>query len=208
MRIAIAGIGTDVGKTIVSAILVKALDGDYWKPIQCGNLDNSDTMRVRHLVNDPKIVCHPESYRFQKPLSPHAAARLEGIAINPAHLTPPKTDRPLIIECAGGALVPYSQELLQTDHINTWDCSWVLVSKHYLGSINHTLLTLEALKSRGCRLSGIVFNGAENKDSEEVIMRHANCIGRLPMASNIDPEFITIHAKQWKHSLIRNLQTQ
>lgn len=198
MKIAVAGISTEVGKTFASAVLVKALQADYWKPVQSGNLDCCDTSRVKSLVVDPSPCCHPEAYRFRHPYSPHYAAALDQQTIDPVKLIPPLTSRPLVIECAGGLLAPFTNDCLQIDLFSQWSCRWVLVSKHYLGSINHTLLALEALCKRNCPLLGIVFTGQENPASEQVILKHANCpmIGRLSH-QHITPNTIARYASQW-----------
>src|ERR1700722_6811011 len=135
-RILVCGIGTSVGKTLVSAILVKALSAHYWKPIQSGHLEESDAQRVQQLV--PETVCYPETYRLHHPLSPHHAASLEGIEIDPAAFRVPNPPKPLVIEATGGILVPYRPDELLIDLYVQWDCEWVVVSRHYLGSINHT----------------------------------------------------------------------
>lgn len=208
--IIIAGIGADVGKTIVSAIVVKALCADYWKPIQCGNLEATDTMTIRSLVNLKDHFCRKEAYLFKHPVSPHHAAALEGRAIDRQNLIPKPSTKPLVIECAGGLLVPYSNTLLQIDALCGREYPLILVSRHYLGSINHTLLTLEALRSRGCILSGIVFNGTDRFGAEKVIAEYAQTpfIARLNDESNmIDPQhsrtIINRYAEKWKPELLR-----
>lgn len=211
VKIVVCGTGPDVGKTVVSAILVKALNASYWKPIQCGNLDASDSSTVDSLVQHHSSVCYPECYRFQHPLSPHHAARLENKCIDPNTIIPPQTELPLIIECAGGVLVPLTTSSLQLDLFSQWDCLWVLVSKLYLGSINHSLLTIEALKHRNVNLIGIIFNGDPNPDSENVILNYSNApmIGRLPAMSSINPKTINLLASSWKsHPCLASLLCQ
>lgn len=207
-NIIIAGIGTDVGKTIVSAIMVTALNADYWKPIQCGNLDASDSNLIKNLVTNQAGKCHTECYRLRAPLSPHHAARLEGFLIDPSKIIPPTTFHHLIIECAGGILVPLTDDVLQLNLFSQWQGSWILVSKHYLGSINHTLLSLEILRQRKVNLIGIVFNGHPNPDSERVIEQHAQVpfIGRLSLEQKITPPIIQQYAEKWKqHPYLMNL---
>ena len=160
-RILVCGIGTDVGKTVVSTVLVKAFGAHYWKPIQSGHLDESDTQQIKRFV--PEAVCYPEAYRLSHPLSPHHAAELDGIEINESDIQLPNSSSLLVIEATGGILVPYRSDRLFIDLYLKWDCEWIVVSRHYLGSINHTLLTLEALQRRGVRLRGIIFNGRDHR---------------------------------------------
>lgn len=171
-RFFITGIGTDVGKTIVSAILVEAFNADYWKPIQAGDLNNTDTMKVRSLISNAKSKFHPEAYQLTKQISPHAAAEADGIKINIDTLALPITSNSLIIEGAGGLMVPLNDEFLVIDLIQKLKAEVILVSNNYLGSINHTLLTVEALKNRNIPIAGIIFNGKPTKTSEEYILNY------------------------------------
>lgn len=166
----ITGIGTEIGKTIVSAIVTEALQADYWKPIQAGDLEYSDTHKVKELISNPQTVFHPNSFSLKTPMSPHAAAEIDGVEISAARIIEPHTQNDLVIEGAGGLLVPISDtetiaDLIKPDH------KVIFVSRHYLGSINHTLLTIEALKNRNLNCIGIIFNGMENKSTEEVIQK-------------------------------------
>jgi dethiobiotin synthetase len=169
----ITGIGTGVGKTIVSAILCEALQADYWKPVQCGNLDNTDSDTVRNLVSNNKTKIYKESYRLDTPASPHYAAAVENITLDPGKLVLPETDNQIIIEGAGGLMVPLNENFLMIDLIKKLNAEVILVSQNYLGSINHTLLSLETLKNRNIPVAGIVFNGEKNSSSENVIMKVA-----------------------------------
>ena len=176
-RIFITGIGTDVGKTLVSAITVDALGGDYWKPIQCGSLEDSDTEVVKRLSNNPASVFHPEAWTFRAALSPHAAAERERKEVVLDRLKAPETPRPLIIEGAGGLMVPLNSTHFVIDHIAALEASVILVSRHYLGSINHTLLSAEALRLRRIPVLGIIFNSGpgnsgSNAETEEIILSH------------------------------------
>jgi dethiobiotin synthetase len=171
-RFFVTGIGTDVGKTIASAILVESLHADYWKPIQAGDLDNTDTMKVRSLIGNTRSKFHPETYQLTKQMSPHAAAEADGIKINIDTLTLPITSNSLIIEGAGGLMVPLNDEFLVIDLIQKLKVEVILVSSNYLGSINHTLLTIEALKSRNIPIAGIIFNGKSARTSEEYILNY------------------------------------
>lgn len=168
----ISGIGTGIGKTVVSAILVEKLKADYWKPIQSGDLHDSDTKLVRSLVSNSESKFHPESYRLTQPFSPHKSAAIDGISIDPEKIILPKTENQVIIEGAGGLMVPLNQNFLMIDLIEKLDAEVVLVSKNYLGSINHTILSVEALNARKIKINKIVFCGERNKDSEEIIFNY------------------------------------
>lgn len=199
-KIIVAGSGTDVGKTIVSAILATLMDGDYWKPIQCGEEGCSDTAIMKQLLDTTRHQIYPSAYTFKAPLSPHHAARLEGVSINLDFIIPPKTIRPLIIEGVGGIFVPLTTNVLSIDLFKLWDCQWIVVSKHYLGSINHTLLTLDALKRQKIPVAGIIFNGEPNPDSEAAILEISQVplLGRLLPEPNIDLQTIQRYATQWQ----------
>lgn len=203
-RIVVAGIDTDVGKTVVSAVICKALQADYWKPVQCGCLEQSDGRTVGSLVDDPSLVQHPPAYALRLAASPHYAAALEHLEIDPGRIAVPPHRRPLVIECAGGLCVPYADNVLQVDLFSAWDCAWILVSQHYLGSINHSLLALEALKARQQHLAGIVFNGTPHEPSERVILRHvqAPMLGRLLPEASITAPVVNRYAQVWRSSLI------
>jgi dethiobiotin synthetase len=202
--IAVTGINTDVGKTVISAILVEALTADYWKPIQCGNLGCTDTQTVKKLVSQKLSLYHQEAYRLKECLSPHHAARLEGLEINAKRIECPLSNNPLVIEGAGGLMVPLNDNTLMIDLLALWNPKVILVSKHYLGSINHTLLSVEALKNRKMQIGGIIFNGQPNPDTEKVIAEMTNLpvIGRLELEKNIDPETIKRYASLWKQQLV------
>lgn len=165
----VTGIGTGVGKTYVSARLVEKLKADYWKPIQSGDLHHSDTDTVREFVTNPISKFHPEAYRLTQPFSPHKSAALDGIQIDIDQIILPETENLLIIEGAGGLLVPLNEKDLMIDLIQKFNADVILVVMHYLGSINHTLLSIEALKHRGIALKEIIFNGESDEWSEEII---------------------------------------
>ena len=165
----VAGIGTEVGKTIVSAIMVQRLKADYWKPVQAGSLDHSDTMTVQHLA-PCGVEFHPEAYRLKLAMSPHAAAEKEGVLIEQQHMTLPLTDNALVVELAGGLMAPLAPGLTNIDLLHDWKLPVVLVSSYYLGSINHTLLSIEALKRRHIPVLGLVFNGDPVESSRRVIL--------------------------------------
>jgi len=190
----VSGIGTGVGKTLVAAMLTEKLKADYWKPVQAGNLDNSDTDIVRTLVANNKSFFHPETFRLTNPMSPHAAAEKDGIEIKLRNFIIPETINDLVIEGAGGLLVPLSNELLVIDLIQYLNAEVVLVSQNYLGSINHTLLSAEALKARNIKVKGIVFNGEPYPQGEDVILRHTGfrCLARIPQMKEISLESIKL----------------
>lgn len=202
MKIAVAGINTDAGKTIVSAILAEKFNADYWKPIQAGSLDSSDTHTIKKLT-DGKVVCHPEAYRLNTPASPHYAALKENRQIIVDTIVPPETSRPLIIELAGGVLSPLNESLTQLDCYAKWNCRWIIVSKHYLGSINHTLMTYECLKQKKLDVAGIIFNGIDSAATEDFILNYTGipCLGRLQEEPHLDNKIIQRYAAQWQFQL-------
>lgn len=177
-NIVVTGIGTDVGKTIVSAILASALNADYWKPIQSGLPKDSEIIQM---LLGKRITIHPEAVSLKAPLSPHHAAKLENQKIDIAQITLPQTKRTLIIEGAGGIFVPLNPKMLLIDLLSQWECGWIVVSRHYLGSINHTLLTIDALKKRNIPICGIIFNGNPCPETESAILdfTQAPLIARL-----------------------------
>lgn len=179
----VVGISTEVGKTIVSAILTEAFQADYWKPIQSGDLENSDTDKVKRLISSTHTVFHPNSYGLHTPASPHLSAQLDGVRIELSKIVRPETNNTLVIEAAGGLYVPLNKKDMMLDLIHPTD-KVILVSRHYLGSINHTLLTYETLKNRGLNIHSIVFSGTPTPSTEEVILRHTN----LPVLLHIDEE--------------------
>jgi len=196
----VCGIGTGVGKTVVSAILCEALGADYWKPIQAGDLDHSDRIRVHSLVGNSMCRIHEEAYRLPYPLSPHASAAMAGIEIDINHLNLPITDNRLVIEGAGGLLVPLTNNLLYIDVIQAMDVEVVLVSRHYLGSINHTLLSAECLKNRDIPVKGIIFNGNENIYSEEIILSKTGftMLGRITDSEVINRDFVKLESQKFE----------
>lgn len=179
----VVGISTEVGKTIVSAILTEAFQADYWKPIQSGDLENSDTDKVKRLISNTHTIFHPNSYGLHTPASPHLSAQLDGVRIELSKIVRPETNNTLVIEAAGGLYVPLNEKDMMLDLIHPTD-KVILVSRHYLGSINHTLLTYETLKNRGLNIHSIVFSGTPTPSTEEVILRHTN----LPVLLHIDEE--------------------
>ena len=195
-RYFVAGIGTGVGKTVASAILCKALQAAYWKPLQSGDLEFSDTDRVNTLLNDEKQISFPEAYRLPYPISPHASAERAGVNIDIEKIIVPNHNRTLIIEGAGGLMVPLRYDLLYLDLIPRFEAEVILVSRHYLGSINHTLLSIEALKSRNIKVKGILFNGSEVAETEKVITQYSPwpILGRIDETQEPDAAFVNEQA--------------
>ena len=191
-RLFVTGIGTNVGKTVISAILTQKLQADYWKPIQAGDLNNTDSMKVSQWVDNTISTIHPEAYRLTQPMSPHAAAERDGININLNDIISAETTRNLIIEGAGGLMVPLNKNNLVVDMVSRFQTETVLVSRHYLGSINHTILSIEALRSRNIPITGIIFNGDDNRDTESIIKSvcAVPILGRIPDIDNLNQHSI------------------
>jgi dethiobiotin synthetase len=180
MRLFITGISTDVGKTIASAIIVEALQADYWKPIQAGDVENSDSHKIKSLISNETTIIHPNSYLLHTPASPHLAAAIDGITIELKEIKEPITQNHLIIEGAGGVFVPLNDTDCVIDLIQP-DYKVIVVSRHYLGSINHTLLTIESLHNRKIAIGGIIFSGNENPSTESIILNKTGIkyLGRI-----------------------------
>ena len=203
MKLFITGISTDVGKTIASAIIVEALEADYWKPIQAGDLDNSDTHKVKSQISNTKSQFFENIYALNTPASPHFAAELDGISIDIQQIIEPQTKNNLVIEGAGGIFVPLNETDCVIDLIQP-DYKVIVVSRHYLGSINHTLLTIEALQNRKLNIGGIIFSGNENKASESIILNKTgiNCIGRIDQEPYFDQNVIREYADLFRENLL------
>jgi dethiobiotin synthetase len=183
----ITGIGTGIGKTIISAIITEKLKADYWKPIQAGDLDDTDTLKVQSLISNNISCFYPEAYRLTQPFSPHKSAALDKIVIDTRNIIPPETGNQLIIEGAGGLMVPLNDNFLMIDVIRQLNAKVILVSQNYLGSINHTLLSLLALKNYNIPVMGVVFNGDEDIYSKSYILNYTgiNELGHIPTYKNI-----------------------
>jgi dethiobiotin synthetase len=194
MKYFITGIDTDSGKTFVSAIFCEALKADYWKPIQAGLPRDADT--VRKLITNTQTRIHPERFLLNTPASPHASAKADGVHIALDDFKLPDTNNTLIIEGAGGCLVPLNDDQFVIDLINALGTEAILVADLYLGSINHTLLTIEALRNRNIPLKGIVFNGDANPESERIILKHADvpCLLRISKENVIDKATVIKYA--------------
>lgn len=201
-RYFVAGIHTGVGKTVASAILCRALNADYWKPIQAGNSEGTDSEYVAGLINNPNCKIHPEIYLLPHPVSPDASARKSGISIDTSKIVVPNTDRNLVIEGAGGLMVPLNESSLFIDIIPRFNAEVILISRFYLGSINHTLLSVEALRSRNILVKGLIFVG-ESPDSQESILRFSGLpvLGQIPETNELNAEFIRQQALSLKSAL-------
>lgn len=197
-RYFITGIGTDVGKTVVSAILAEALRATYWKPVQAGDLSFGDKDRVKNWCSDAVTVL-PNRFALQTPASPHFAAQLDGISMLLSDFSLPEVSGNLIVEGAGGLLVPINQQGdLYADLIKHLGVPVILVSRHYLGSINHTLMTLEILKNRSISVEYIVFVGDENPATESIITQlyPDPAVIRIPLANEVDAQFVCEQAEK------------
>jgi dethiobiotin synthetase len=203
MKLFITGISTDVGKTIASAIIVEALEADYWKPIQAGDVDHSDSHKIKSFVSNVTTVIHPNSYLLNTPASPHLAAEIDGISIDLENIIEPDTNNHLVIEGAGGVFVPLNEEDCVIDLIRS-DYKVIVVSRHYLGSINHTLLTIESLLNRKIAIAGFIFSGDENKSTESIILNKTGikCIGRIEQEPYFDQNVIKEYADRFREKLL------
>jgi dethiobiotin synthetase len=200
-RFFVTGIDTDSGKTLASAILCEALSADYWKPIQAGLPKDSDT--VRNLISNSKTVIHPERHLLKTPASPHAAAKIDNVTISLDDFNIPDTGNKIIIEGAGGCLVPINETSFIIDLITQLKANVFLVADLYLGSINHTLLTVEALKNRNLQITGIIFNGQSNPESERIILQHASvpCLLKISKEKQIDKQVVLQYAQRLRERL-------
>lgn len=176
----ITGTDTDVGKTVAAAWAMLQLDGVYWKPTQSGMPHDIDT--VRALTELPEERFFPSTYVLSEPLSPHEAARRDGVSIDMAAFTVPETDRPLVVEGAGGLMVPLNDHSFVIDLIKQLGFPAVLVCRSGLGTINHTLLSLEALRTRGIEIAGLIINGTKAPHNRQALEQY----GGVPVIAEID----------------------
>lgn len=197
-RFFVTGISTNVGKTIASAIMAEALEADYWKPIQAGELDNTDSHKVARLLTNSKSKIHKSNYELKTPMSPHAAADIDGIKIDTNKIFEPETENHLVIEGAGGLLVPLNDNDTVLDLIMP-DYNVIVVSRHYLGSINHTLLTVNWLLLKKYDVS-ILFSGDEHPTSESIILKKTGVksIGRINEETSFDKAIIKKYADKFR----------
>ncbi len=202
-RYFITGIGTEVGKTVASAIVTEALRADYWKPIQAGDLDFGDADKVKSWVSNNESKFHPNAFALKTPMSPHAAAEIDKVTIKSSKIETPKTSNDLVVEGAGGVLVPISETETILDLMKPSD-KVILVSRHYLGSINHTLMSVQVLKSKGFNDIGILFNGNEHLTTESIIAKMSGCIilGRIDEMNEVNPETIKEQASLLRENLL------
>ena len=202
----ICGTDTDVGKTVVSALVVQGLGATYWKPVQSGLEGGGDSGRLQALLQLPAERLLPEAYRLQTPVSPHWAAELEGITIEPARLALPAVAGALVVETAGGLLVPLRRDWLQIDQLAAWGLPVLLVARSGLGTLNHTLLSLEALERRSIPVLGLVLNGDPHPDNPRTLaaLGGVPVLAELPPLDHLDREGLE---RQWHRSgLARSLQ--
>ena len=194
MNYFVTGIDTDSGKTLVSAILCEALGYDYWKPIQAGLPRDSET--VQYLTS--KVTIHPEAYLLKTPASPHASAKLDNITIALEKIQVPNTANGLVIEGAGGCLVPLNDQDFVIDLAEKFNSEIILVADLYLGSINHSLLTVNLLSSRKYPVRGIIFNGRSNPESERIILQHSGyrCLLHIDRENAVSNEMVKRYAEQ------------
>ena len=197
----VTGISTEVGKTIASAIITEALKADYWKPIQAGELDNCDTKKVKQLISNKTSQFHDNAHALKTPMSPHAAADIDAITIDIKKIVAPKTKNDLVIEGAGGLLVPLNTKNTILDIIKP-NYKVIVVSRHYLGSINHTLLTINLLKEKGVDVA-IIFSGNAHKTTEDIIQKMTNSpvIGRINEEPYFDKNVVLEYAELFRDKL-------
>jgi dethiobiotin synthetase len=202
MRYFITAIDTDSGKTMVSAIMCEAFGADYWKPVQAGLPRDSET--VKNLITNTHTKIHPETYVLKTPASPHASAKIDNVEISLKNFKLPDTSGHLIIEGAGGCLVPLNEDDFVVDLILQLNAETIVVADLYLGSINHTLLTIEALQKRNVKIKGLIFNGESNPESERIILKHSGqtCLLSVKREVEINPAVIRKYAsiikENWK----------
>ncbi|TAL58943.1 MAG: dethiobiotin synthase [Bacteroidetes bacterium] len=201
-KIFVTGIGTDIGKTVVSAIIVEALKADYWKPVQSGTFYSTDSDTIKRLISNEVSVIHPEAYRLKEHKSPHEAAANENIKIDPeAIVLPDSSNETLVIEGAGGVMVPLNENYFIIDLIKKFDAEVIVVIQNYLGSINHSLLTIDALKHRGIKITGLVFNGSPHAPSKEIILRYSQLsfIAWITKENEIDKTVISKYKNDFEN---------
>lgn len=200
-KIFVTGIGTDVGKTVVSAILVEALKADYWKPVQAGTYYATDSENVKKWISNDKTIIHPEAYKLREHKSPHEASEIEGVKIDFEKIVLPQTNNTLVIEGAGGAMVPLNEKYFIIDLIKKFNPEVIVVIQNYLGSINHSLLTIDALKQRGIKIIGLVFNGSPHEPSKQIIESYCGLctISWITKEPTINKEVILKYAKDFQN---------
>lgn len=207
MEYFVTGIDTNAGKTVVSATLCHVLGADYWKPVQSGDLDHSDSMKVMALAPEDTYV-FPERYKLTHPMSPHASAALDGVQIKLSQLQLPSVTRPLIVEGAGGIMVPLNEDQTILDLMLVWNIPTIVVTRNYLGSINHTMLSLEVLQQRGVPVAGIIVNGEGNRTTETAIERLSGVpiLCRIPVLETLDRSTLAMVATEIQSGFLATLE--
>ena len=198
LRIVVCGTDTDVGKTVVSAWLVQGLNATYWKPVQSGLDEEGDRDRICELLNLPPERWLREAYAFRRPVSPHWAAECDGMELDPANLGLPPCNGPLVVETAGGLMVPLNRSWLQIDQLQRWQLPVVLVARSGLGTLNHTLLSLEALRQRSIPVLGLILNGPPHADNPGTLEQFGGIpvLAQLPPLATLDASSLE---QQWRH---------
>ena len=198
LRIVVCGTDTDVGKTVVSAWLVQGLNATYWKPVQSGLDEGGDRNRICELLNLPPERWLREAYAFRRPVSPHWAAECDGMELDPANLGLPPCNGPLVVETAGGLMVPLNRSWLQIDQLQRWQLPVVLVARSGLGTLNHTLLSLEALRQRSIPVLGLILNGPPHADNPGTLEQFGGIpvLAQLPPLATLDASSLD---QQWRH---------
>jgi dethiobiotin synthetase len=195
----ITGIGTDVGKTVAAAVITKSLEADYWKPVQCGDLDNSDSIKIAELTGMKTL---PETFRLKASMSPHAAADLEGIELSIAQINLPKSDKPIVVEGAGGVMVPFNSRETYLDLMVKLNLPVVLVTRHYLGSINHTMLSWKVLKEAGLNVVALVISGKAHESTESHFATQMDVpFIRINELEEVSSETVAAEAERLKSSI-------
>lgn len=198
----ITGIGTDVGKTVAAAVITRALEADYWKPVQCGDLDNSDSVKIERLTG---LNTLPEAFCLKAPMSPHAAAELEGVELKIEEIQLPKSDNTIVVEGAGGVMVPFNSKETYLDLMVKLNLPVVLVTRHYLGSINHTMLSWKVLKDAGLNVVALVISGTPHETTESYFQTQMDVpFIRINELKEVNSETIAAEAERLK-SEIRSL---
>lgn len=202
-KIFVTGIGTDVGKTVASAIICEALQADYWKPVQTGSYFSTDSDKLKKYIRNERTRIHPEAYVLRQYMSPHAAAELEGKHITLDSIAVPQTENTLVIEGAGGIMVPLNDREFIVDLIVKCEAEVVLVIQNYLGSINHSILSIDSLKFRNIPVKGILFNGPPHKLSEDIILTYSGlkCLGRIQKEAVINSDVVSKYAEMFAPDL-------
>ena len=198
LQFVVCGTDTDVGKTVISAWMVQGLGASYWKPVQSGLADGSDSERVRALLALPPQRLIPEAYRLRQPVSPHWAAEQDGVRIDPTRLSLPAVAGPLVVETAGGLLVPLGRDWLQIELLQRWGLPVLLVGRSGLGTLNHCLLSLEALRQRQIPVLGLVLNGPLHPDNPRTLSAMGDCpvLAQLPPLDPLDASTLAEHWQQ------------